>query len=1009
MCSTIGLGARLTVPVNGQNKTKFTSLQEAQDAAKTHTGNEAIVRNDDGSYSLHAITNNPNQEKQVIEMAKKGEVSNFDPKIVEFRLSGTFWDSSVKVENSRGEIKDNADVGSQIRGTYLEGSKTGKNEFSNEEDAIAAAQMHDGIEAVVKTKDASGKDVYKLYRASEADIEQLKLKFQSNPAYESKVTTFVVPTSFDIPFMGSPLKFESRKTIDEIKKSAGVTTPSATTESPATATPPETTAASQTQPAATTDNTPAPVLTAPLSQEPIITPPTGSLLGDEFKLRTIGSTDPLNNAMAAIVSAPSNSLNTSLLSGTPKLSLSPEFSAGLGPIAGPYSPYDPFKTNFGLLDDLSFPDFSYDPFMFDLISFPGSDLGAEAPAGTTGTVGSTPTPAPTGSLSAEDQKKLDFAKKINDVNKNYTNNLDNNFKVDKNNLSDAQKMLDTINESDSKNAQVFEQRTSELLNSSKNMFTSEIGNLFSNQNLTMNDINPSFRKYATKEVTSADGTKSTVPMSDAELKQAVDNALANLKAGGKPTPRELLLLAGASESIIKNNPNLDAATKSKLQAIASNGAQLKIEMDVADMNKAQNRAMRDNLKQQIDQLEKDGKGDSVLATQLRAQLANLETQEEFSGNDSRDPERGAVATAQTSVDQMTTRMARKNHREAMKDANEALAILRNTSIPMSERLKQLEDKFGAGSNIIKSLLGNNGGRIDSQMVNSAIESIERFKSTLSSKGEESHDRDTRDIRNNRAYQETANKGDQQFYDKFAKTASDVNDLIKARINGSHCPLNAMMASIVSAELAPADPYSLPDPEEQGESYSDVGDTINNEVKAHEERAQQLEAQLADIDNIDISAANVSDLLRKFREIIINLDVETANIKKAVSGRTRIDTKFSDLLKENRSRWNQLDEMKKELLTHFKSSSEVQKPALPDSAKKVFDQLEVAKKRNLAISDKLEAAIDKYNSTIDSGKKPSAQEAAELLKLVDAFKMSNRETERLMSNGIDVFKSLKTKA
>jgi hypothetical protein len=190
--------------ISGYSKTGiiekgFQDLESARAAAKNHKGNEAIVYNEEeGTYSLHKIADNEADEKKVIEeMAEKGNTANFDPKVVEFSISGWVSDKTISVANTSAERAsmtkaDSTDVG--IEGTKISAASLGnpkaKNEFDSLEKAVEAAKDHDGIEAVVYNKDSN---TYSLYRATEDDIKNI---MEKNPPYQGRILKFIVPDSF---------------------------------------------------------------------------------------------------------------------------------------------------------------------------------------------------------------------------------------------------------------------------------------------------------------------------------------------------------------------------------------------------------------------------------------------------------------------------------------------------------------------------------------------------------------------------------------------------------------------------------------------------------------------------------------------------------------------------------------------------------------------------------------------------------------------------------------------
>lgn len=856
MCNNIGLGSRLTVTVNGQNKSQFNSLKEAQDAAKNHKGSESIVRNDDGSYSLHTITDNPNQEKQVIEMAKKGETSMFSPKVVEFSLQGTFYDTALKVENSVGEKDFLSEAGSEIRGAYLEASKTGKNEFASEEDAIAAAKLHSGIEAVVKGQDASGKPVYKLYRATQEDIDKLT----NNPDYKGKISAFVVPTSISLPFMYTPFTFDNVIKIpvapNKNSSTASAPVPAPEASQPTTpASPPATSPSTPTTPASSTE-------TSPSVSETPVTP--------ELSQET--STPSLNFPGLNLGSSTNRDFGLSL--GTPSLSLGNDpLSFGNQPLSltqpnilGPYSPFDPF----------GFGNFSFDPFFSDYMSIPtetplsgansaepssGSNLPPASGTSTEGTDSTTSAPSGKGfsyndlpestkqiwsSLSPEDQEAILFDSKLKYLSEKSANNyqgLDNSFD-NSTSISDttqASEMIKKIQEQQQNNSKVFNEKSSDIqgkatagLKDNKEFFEA-----IKQTDIKVSDLRKEYREYATNP----DGST----MTDDQLKTFIDEGLSKLERGENISNRQLLMIANLSEKTLKNNPNLSKEIKEKLEVIKSGGMALKVEMDAIAVVESQNIQAQNRLKDCLTELENQGHGNSSEAQQIRVQLAQLENQIEIIGNDSdaTPPEKLAALEMQ-------------------------LAPIELTTPGLSEKLMSMLTEH---NNLI-------------------VEYEKEIRETL-------------------------------------------KPVLQLRL--TNCPINNMLALLNSGSDATLN-KAIAAASNQVNSEIDAGfDTAaNNEIRSRAdseiELANRLEESFAASDNIDSSSSNITTLLKKFREIITTLDIESYKVKKAVTSKVGIDRKFSETLKDNRSRWDQLDQAKEEYLTSFKKSSEVQKPMLTESEK-----------------------------------------------------------------------------
>jgi len=108
MSEVSGLGNLIEIKPGEKS---FSTIEAARKAAEGRSGNEAIVKNEDGSYSLFEIAESKDQEANVVAMAEKNNIAQFDPKIVEFSISGMIWDKTIRVENMAKELNDVQGVG----------------------------------------------------------------------------------------------------------------------------------------------------------------------------------------------------------------------------------------------------------------------------------------------------------------------------------------------------------------------------------------------------------------------------------------------------------------------------------------------------------------------------------------------------------------------------------------------------------------------------------------------------------------------------------------------------------------------------------------------------------------------------------------------------------------------------------------------------------------------------------------------------------------------------------
>ena len=100
---------------------------------------------------------------------------------------------------------------------------------------------------------------------------------------------------------------------------------------------------------------------------------------------------------------------------------------------------------------------------------------------------------------------------------------------------------------------------------------------------------------------------------------------------------------------------------------------------------------------------------------------------------------------------------------------------------------------------------------------------------------------------------------------------------------------------------------------------EIPDTVNEPgmqaledvVTEQEQRANEAEFALQDLEsNFDSSEANTSELLQKFRDIIVELDIKTRESNKG-GNKGSVDTKYLDKLREIQKRWDALDKSKLE--------------------------------------------------------------------------------------------------
>ncbi len=180
---------------------KFKSIDEARKAADENEGNEALTRNNDGTYGLQKISDTLENENKMLALAESNKTDNFNPNIVEFKVNQT----SLRVENKVSEFKATnyvSEVGPKINGTYLDNTEpvtfifdgkntktTDLNRFKNFDDAVKAANSHQGMEAITKNQDGT----FSLHRVDEAQMKIINEK-SNNREYNGKVAAFVTDT-----------------------------------------------------------------------------------------------------------------------------------------------------------------------------------------------------------------------------------------------------------------------------------------------------------------------------------------------------------------------------------------------------------------------------------------------------------------------------------------------------------------------------------------------------------------------------------------------------------------------------------------------------------------------------------------------------------------------------------------------------------------------------------------------------------------------------------------------
>ncbi len=170
-------------------KDGFKTIESARKAAQENAGNEAILKNEDGTYAIHQVEleeNTKDKAINVINASRKGTSTE----VVELNLDFT-EDHILRMESSN---PDNAPIGigTKIADRYIDNFK--ENRFSNQNDAEKAAGKHNGIEGIVKNKDGT----YSLYSLSQKDVEKILNDREKFPN--------IIKISFPFSFYGSAVE-----------------------------------------------------------------------------------------------------------------------------------------------------------------------------------------------------------------------------------------------------------------------------------------------------------------------------------------------------------------------------------------------------------------------------------------------------------------------------------------------------------------------------------------------------------------------------------------------------------------------------------------------------------------------------------------------------------------------------------------------------------------------------------------------------------------------------------
>jgi len=178
----------------------FKTVKDAQDAAKNIKGNEVIVKNDDGSFSLYSM--DKQNEGQILEMAKKGNTADFDPRIVAFMKTEAFsQEKRIDVNDASSE----AGLSGKVKGENIKdfvdvklASQAEVNKFTSIDNAKEAAKVRgDSITAIVLNDDGS----FSLFDVNSKDKMTSVLDAASKTVngetsiYNKKVMAFVENTT----------------------------------------------------------------------------------------------------------------------------------------------------------------------------------------------------------------------------------------------------------------------------------------------------------------------------------------------------------------------------------------------------------------------------------------------------------------------------------------------------------------------------------------------------------------------------------------------------------------------------------------------------------------------------------------------------------------------------------------------------------------------------------------------------------------------------------------------
>ncbi|MFN8579122.1 MAG: hypothetical protein U0354_20020 [Candidatus Sericytochromatia bacterium] len=756
MCGTIGMGSRLVVTIDNQQKSQFNTLDEARKAAKDHQGNEAIVRNDDGSYSLHTISDNPTEEKAIIEkvdngMVAKGQVSNFAPQVVEFSISNGLWSKSVSTENNVGEKDYMSEVGSEIRGAYLSASKTGKNEFATEDDAIAAAKQHSGIEAVVKGQDAKGNVVYKLYRATEEDVQ----KIQNNPDYKGKVTAFVVPPMINIPFISSDnvIKVGAPKGSTTGTTATGSTTPvaSSTTTSTTSTSSVSSSSSSSTSSSSTSTSTPATETSDynygyDFDYDFICGPYSPYIPGEiSFPTEAPSSSATSSTSGTTTTQTPTAPSSSEFSLTNPSLT-TPTFSTSFGTkypstslLGGAYSNslLSPTPTSYGSSPTL-YPslgltnNFSSSSSLYGNGSSFGFNYGLSS--GFNYSSGLDNNLGINRKLLLDDDyySSIDLGAKVNiaeTISSNSNYKFNNNISAG--NQEEIAHSIDEQKQNIVDNQKALEDKSKEVANNISNVFKdsnsgSSLSLANSAKNITVNDLGD-FAKYAKN----TDGSD----MTDKQLKDFINSSLKNVQSGKMLTPKELIMLSATANFALKNETNLDPKIKESLKNIVETGSSVSSDMDKFSTLIQANNDVIKALEEKLKVLVPESAEAKATKNQIEAiQKNNIDL--EANGTDiTKVPSQDLInSTLNVELSNIASQISTKNYSDAMKDLNGISDILNDKTKTFEQKIDLISSQFPNTS--LSSLV--NMKLLNEKSLDGISSKINSLKADLESKGEVKH-------------------------------------------------------------------------------------------------------------------------------------------------------------------------------------------------------------------------------------------------------------------------------